>query len=249
MVKLRLLSITIVLLVCSSAQAAELTVISTVGVRGALDQVAQDFERTASDSLNIQYGTSAALKQNLDAGQPFDVVILPLDMIRDLVLHGKATPADSATIGQIGVGVAVKSGTTKPDIGTPDALRSALLAARTIAYTKEGQSGIAAVRAFGALGITEQTKDRLYLDTRPAGGVLAVAEGKAALGIALMSEIAAYPQVALVGPLPGDLQSYVVFGVGISSNTKHPDVARAFLAFLGTTEVRRKFASIGMESP
>jgi molybdate transport system substrate-binding protein len=86
------------------------------------------------------------------------------------------------------------------------------------------------------------------LETRPAGGVLAVAEGKATLGIALMSEIAADSQVELVGPLPDDLQTYVVFGAGMASGTKKPQGCRAFIAFLGTREVGRTLKKLGMET-
>jgi len=235
------------MLACGWTSAAEVAVVSTVGVRGILEQIRQEFERSSSQHLNFKYGTATTLKRQLDDGDSFDVAILPRFMIDDLASQGKVVGATSANIASIGIGVAVGAGTARPIIGTRDALRSALLASSGIAYTREGQSGAAAARVFDALGITEEIKNRIYLDTRPAGGVLAVAEGKAAVGIALMSEIAADPQVELVGPLPGDLQTYVVFAAGMASGTKEPDACRAFIAFLGTPQVRGKLRSLGME--
>ncbi len=101
---------------------------------------------------------------------------------------------------------------------------------------------------FEVLGIGEQMRDRIVLEMRPAGGVLAVAEGKAALGIALMSEIAADSQVERVGPLPGDLQTYVVFGAGMASSTREQPACRAFIAFLRTPEVAMTLRKLGMEA-
>lgn len=92
-------------------------------------------------------------------------------------------------------------------------------------------------------------KDRVYVDTRPAGGVSAVAEGRASLGIALMSEITADPRVDLVGPLPQNVQTYVVFAIGMAAGTQAQPACRAFSAFLGTPQMRRKLRKAGMEQP
>ena len=228
--------------------AADITVVSTVGVKGILERVREDFEHRSAHRLNIKYGTSAALKRQLDDGESFDIVILTPPMIDDLGKQGKVVGATSTTVAKTGIGVAVKAGTAKPNIGTRDALRSALLASSGIAYTKEGQSGATIARMFELLGITEEMKDRTYLDLRPAGGLLAVAEGKAAMAFALLSEIAANAEVDLVGPLPGDLQTNVVFAVGMASGTKEPEACRTFIAFLGTPEVRSELRNMGMES-
>ena len=233
---------------CNCAFAAEVTVASNIGVQQVLERVRQDFEHNGAYHLDIKYGLATALKRRLDDGESFDVAILTRPMIDDLAKQGKVVGTSSVSIAKTGVGVAVKAGTAKPIIGTRDALRSALLASSEIAYRKEGQAGAAAERVFDVLGITETIKDRIYLDPRPAGGLLAVEEGKAPLAFGTLGEIAADARVDLVGPLPGDLQTYVVFTVGMASGAKDPDACRAFIAFLQTPEVRREFRNVGMES-
>ena len=236
------------LLGCDVTSAAGITVVSTVGLQGVLERVRQEFEHSSTYRLDIRFGTSAVLKRQLDSGEAFDVAILTPAMIDDLAKQGKVVGAATASVAKAGIGVAVKAGTTKPVIGTRDALRSALLASSGIAYTKEGQSGAAVARMFVALGVAEELQARTLLDPRPGGGLLAVAEGKAALAFALMSEIIANSRVDLVGPLPGDLQTYVLFAAGMAADSKEPQGGRAFIAFLGSPAVRREIRKLGMES-
>ena len=235
-------------LACNWSHAAEITVVSTVGVRGLLEQIRASFEHHSNDRLHVEYGTAAVLKRRLEGGAPFDVAILTQSMIDDLARQEKIVEATRTVVARSGMGVAVRAGTSKPVIDTQEGLRRALLASSGVAYTKEGQSGAAAARLFDTLGIVAAMRDRILLETRPAGGVLAVAEGKASLGIALMSEIAADSQVELAGPLPGDLQTYVVFAAGMAASTQEQATCRAFIAFLGTREMDLRLQKLGMEA-
>jgi molybdate transport system substrate-binding protein len=232
---------------CGLASAANITVLSTVGVQGFLEQVRHEFERKSGDHLTIRYGTAAELSRRLDAGESFDVVILTQSMIHNLANHRRVVPTTSVAIARTSIGIAAKSGAAKPFIGTRDALRNALLASSGIAYTKVGHSAAAATRLFSGLGISGSMKKRIRLDARPAGGALAVAEGKAQLGIALLTEIAADPRVQLVGPLPRDLQTYIVFAAAIAPDTKDPAACRGFIDFLRTPDAARKLQKVGME--
>jgi molybdate transport system substrate-binding protein len=244
----QLVLVAISTLACNWTHAAEITVVSTVGVRGLLEQIQGSFEHRSNNRLHVEYGTAAVLKRQLEGGGSFDVAILTRSMIDDLSRQGIVLEGARAVVARSGMGIAAKAGTVKPSIGTHESLRRALLASSGVAFTKEGQSGAAAARLFDSLGIAEPMRDRIDLETRPAGGVLAVAEGKATLGIALMSEIAADSQVELVGPLPDDLQTYVVFGAGMASGTQKPQACRAFIAFLGTQAVGRTLKKLGMET-
>ncbi len=228
--------------------AAELTVLSTVGMRGGLEKARGEFERANSDRFDVTYGTAAVLKRRIENGAAFDVAILTRSMVEDLAGKGRILTSTVASVAKSGMGIAVKAGATPPDIGTRDALRRALLSAGAIAYTKEGQSGAAAGHLFEALGISGAIGDRVVLETRPGGGVLAVAEDKATLGIALISEIAAETSVELAGPLPAELQTYVVFAAGMSAGAKQPEACRRFIAFLGTAAARRGFRTMGLDS-
>lgn len=240
--------IAVAAIACNRSFAADITIVSTIGARGLLEQVRRDFTHGSGDRLHIEYDFAASLKRRLEAGEPFDVAILPRAMVDDLAKEGKLVASTSTTMARSEIALAAKAGAAKPFIGTRDALRSALLGSGTVAYTTRGQSGMAAPRLFDSLGITGQLQGRIHLDTRPAGGVLAVAEGKATIGIGLTEEIAADPRVELVGPLPRDLESYVVFAAAMASDTREPDACRAFIAFLHTPDVRRKLRGVGMES-
>jgi molybdate transport system substrate-binding protein len=244
---LRMTALVAAVLTSTGVSAADLSIVSTVAVQGILEHVRHDFEQSSGDHLNIRYGTSAALLRQLAQGAAFDVAILPPPLLNDLARQGKVVGSTFATVAKSGIGVAVKAGSVKPKIGTREELRAALLAAGTIAYTREGQSGAATARVLEALGITEALAGRIDLDPRPAGGLLAVAENNAILAFALLSEIAANPQVELVGPLPDGFQSFIRFSSGMSSDTKESDACREFIAFLGTTAVRRELGHFGME--
>jgi hypothetical protein len=108
------------------------------------------------------------------------------------------------------------------DIASAEGLKRALLAAKSVAHSKEGQSGVAAVKIMDRLGIAEEMKPRIVIETLPGGSVTAVVEGKAELGFALVSELVPVPEVKLVGPVPGDLQSYIVFAAGVSRTRRMP---------------------------
>ena len=229
-----------------SPLAADIDVASAVAVQGVLERVRPEFERTSGHRLNLKFGTAAVLKRQLDGGEPFDVTILTPPMIDDLAKQGKVVGQSAATVAKTGIGVAVKAGTPKPSIDTREALRRTLLASTAIAYTKEGQSGVAAARMIETLGIAEEMKSKTHLDARPAGGLLAAVEGKVALAFALLSEIAANGDVELVGPLPEDLQTYVVFAAGVAPSCKEPEACKAFIAFLRTPTVLGELRKMGM---
>jgi molybdate transport system substrate-binding protein len=232
---------------CTTASAAEIKVISSVGMKAALEQIQPQFERATPHKLVITLGTAVPLKRQIDGGEAFDVAILTPPMIEDLAKQGKVVPTTVANVARTGVGVAVRKGTAKPDIGSSDAMKSTLLKSKAIAYSKEGQSGTAAARMIEHLGIGEEMKPRTHVDARPGGAVTAVVEGKAELAFALVSEIVPITEVDFVGPLPVELQTYVVFAAGASSAAKDAEAAKAFIDFLRGPAVLPILKAQGME--
>jgi molybdate transport system substrate-binding protein len=227
--------------------AAEIKVISSVGMRAVLEEVQPQFERTTPHKLIITFGTTTPLKRQIDEGTTFDVTILTPTMLEDLAKSGKVEAASVVSVAKTGIGLAARKDAAPLDIGTAEALKRALLAAKSVAHSKEGQSGIAAVKVMERLGIAEEMKPRIVLETRPGGAVTAVVEGKAELAFALVSEIVPVPDVKFVGPVPGDLQSYTVFAAGVSSSTKDAPAARSFVEFLRSAGTRSALSAKGME--
>lgn len=230
-----------------NSQAADIKVISSVGMKGALEQIQPQFERTTSHKLVLVLGTSVPLKRRIDEGETFDVVILTPPMIEDLNKQGKTVAATSTNVAKTGLGVAVAKGGVKPDLSSTEAMKNALLNAKMITYTKEGQSGVATARMIEAMGLSEQMKLRTHLDTRPGGGLTAVHEGKADLAFALVSEIVPSHEVDFAGPFPPELQAYVVFAAGISPIAKDSQAAKTFLDFLRGPDALSILKKMGME--
>jgi len=234
-------------LLTASAQAADIKVITSVGVKAILDDLAPQFERATERKLKITFGTAVPLKRQIDAGETFDVVILTPPMLEDLAKNGKVAAGTSAVVAKSGIGVAIMQGAPKPDIGSAEALKKTLLAAKAIAYSKEGQSGAMMVRALERLGIVEEMKPKTVLETRSGLTAANVAEGKADFAFTLISEILPIPGVELAGPLPAELQSYVVFTAGVGATSKESAAAKSFIDFLRGPAAAAVLKTRGME--
>jgi molybdate transport system substrate-binding protein len=172
-----------------AGEAIETRVFSSAAPRGILREITPVFERTTGHRLVIEFAFAADLKRRIEAGNPFDVAILPPDMADDLMRRDKLVAGSRVDLGRTGMGVAVRSGAPKPDIGTVDAFRRALLAAPTVAYADGGASGVQFHTILGRLGIAEVMKGKLR--PYPSGrAVEAVARGEAGpvvIGISLSS--------------------------------------------------------------
>lgn len=240
------LSLAGLLALATLAQAAEIKVVSSVGVKTALEVLAPQFERAGEHKVKLVFGTAVPLKRQIDGGESFDVVILTPAMLEDLAKQGKVS-GTATSVAKVGIGVAVKPGAPKPDISSADALKRTLLGAKAIAYSKEGQSGTMMAQIIERLGIAEQMTPKTVLETRSGLSAAPVAEGKADLAFTLISEILPVPGVELAGPLPAEVQRYVVFDAGIGASSKQAQAARAFIDFLKAPAAAPVLKSKGME--
>ena len=203
-----------VLSVLSAGQsgAAEVTVLAGMGVVSGGRDVATSFERATGHKVNVSFEAGPSLMQKVNAGAPADLVAHYPGVIDDLIKQGKVV-GSRVDFARAGVGVAVKAGAPKPDIGTPEAFRRAMLAAKSIAYARTGASGIIAAKLMERLGIAEQLKDKTKLvDGVPVAEV--VAKGEAEIGMQQINVILPVAGADYVGPLPAELQGYVNFAVG-----------------------------------
>jgi molybdate transport system substrate-binding protein len=214
----------------SGAEAAEIKVLSTVGMQPATPELIAQFERATGHRIAVTYGLAAVLKNNFLAGAPADVLILTNPIVEDLAKQGKVVPGSKVDVARSGVGIGVKAGAPKPDISTPDALKSAVLAAKSVGYSREGASGVAFARVLERLGIAEQVRAK-YKDTGTKAGEMVVA-GEIELGAAQIPELMAVPGVDVVGPLPAELQTVTIFSVGLTADAKEADAAKAFIKVL-----------------
>jgi molybdate transport system substrate-binding protein len=229
-----------------TAQSAEINVFSSAAPRGIFNELGPDFERTTGHRLVITYVFAAQLKRRIEAGDPFDVAVLPPDMADDLMRRGKLAAGSRVDLGRTGMGVAVRRGAPKPQIGTVDALRQALLAAPTVAYANGGASGLQVQSILARLGIAEAMQQKLR--PYPSGGAVeAVARGEADLVVIGVSPILYVPGVELVGWLPPELQSNIVFTGNIGGAAKQADAARSLLTLLTSPAAVEVFKAQGFE--
>ena len=205
----------------------DITVLSTLALKGALQDTVQD--------LRVEYHATQALLKSIAEGQSADVVILTAEGIDTLAAQGKIIAATRIELGTSGVGLAVRAGASKPDIGSLQAFKNAVLTASSVAHSRQGWSGLYFAKLLERLGLGDKLKKRVIVDKGPVAAL--IASGEAELGAQLLCELAPVPGIDIVGPLPDEVQNSVVFAAAVMSGSAKRAAAQAFLDFLGTAAV------------
>jgi molybdate transport system substrate-binding protein len=229
------------------AQSAPLQVMVSDGMKTVVQQLTPQIEQATGRKLAPQFNSSKNLRDKIQSGEPFDAAILTADVLDDLIKAGKIAAPTRADISRTGMGVGVRAGAAKPDIGTPEALKRALLSAKSVGFNPTGASSTHTYDIFARLGITDAMKSKLMLDAEAGRPQMNVADGKTELVISLIPEIQFFPGVDLVGPIPAEYQSYVHFAGGVASGSRDVEPAKALLKFLTSAGVVPVLKSKGME--
>lgn len=216
----------------ASANAAEIKVLCTNGVKAVVEELIPKFEKETGDKIVIQFEPSTQLKKRVDAGEPFDVVVMTTVLIDEELAAGRLAADSKTFLAQSGLGVSIRSGAKKPNISTVNAFKSALINASSITYATQGASAAPFEVLVAKLGLTSTLKPKYNLRPTAAEVGDAVATGVVELGIAPVSEILPVRGVELVGPFPKDIQSYVHITAAANVKAAQPQAARKFLAFL-----------------
>jgi molybdate transport system substrate-binding protein len=215
-----------------AADAAEIKVLSSNALKTVVEELGPQFEKSSENKLNVTFGAAANLKVSIEKGEAFDLAILTSSALDDLVKQGKLDAATRVDIARSSVGLAVKKGASRPDIGTTEAFKRALIDAKSIGYVEQGASGIYLKGLFERLGLAEQLKSKIKLLPASNPAANAVANGEVEIGMTQISEILPYAGAELVGPLPADIQLYTVFPAAVGTGAKQPEGAKAFVKFL-----------------
>jgi molybdate transport system substrate-binding protein len=210
-----------------------------------LNALTPEFEKATGHKLSTHFDSTPNIIARVTSGIPFDVVVVPVDVFRDDGAKVRFAPEPTTDIARVGYGVIVRAGTPKPDISKPDAFKSALLAAPSVAFLPASAAGAYVTKVFERLGIAEEMKAKTRIQTAPAQIAPAVAKGDAELGVFLTNVLIA-PGVELVGSFPGDLQQELVFTSAIAADTKEADAARALIDYLKTPAAVAVIKAAGM---
>ena len=216
-----------------AAQAAELVVVSGQGATPGVKELAAAFARKSGHKVTVVQEAGAALDQRLSNG-PADLIASSPDQIDDLVKKGKVVAGTTTPFALAGLGVSVRAGAPKPDISTVEAYKAALLAAKSIGYSR-GCSGTNAAEGIEKLGLTEQLKGKTVL-TNGGPVVEYLAKGDFEIGIQQTNIMVGAPGTDYVGVPPGFLNKPCPSSVALISVSKEPDAARAMIRFMISPE-------------
>ena len=189
------------------AQAPAVRVLASNGVQGAVTEIIPQCEHAIGHPLAVEFGTTASIKPRIEGGEAFDFTILTADAIDGLIKEGKVAADSRASVARVGIGIGIKAGAAKPDVSTPEALKKALLNAKSITYAAAGASRPPTDKMLGSMGIADALKSKTLLLSGAEETAAAVRDGKAEILITLISEIMSAKGLALAGPLPEGVSS------------------------------------------
>ena len=238
-------AISLVVIAASPASSAEIKIFGSRVTKMIVEDVGPQFERATGHRLVVITDVAAVMKRRIEAGEPFDLAVLVNFQADELIRNGKLASDARADVMKAGIGVAVRRGAHVPDISTVEAFRQTLLAARSITYLKEGASTIYLDRLFARMGIADELRAKTI---KPATESVseAVAAGDVELGLIVIPNILSVPGAQLVGPIPEDIQSYIVFTAAVAANSPNAQAARDFIAFLRSPAAISSIKAKGM---
>jgi molybdate transport system substrate-binding protein len=224
-----------------------LRVIASNGVKTFVEALVPVHEKTSGRTVTVSYGTSTTLVKDIAGGAPFDVVIATAEAVEQISMTGKVTTEPVTVLGRSQVGVGVRQGTRKPRIGTAAEMKQALVDAKGVSYAGNGASRPHIEQMFASLGIAAPMKSKSRLEVGSDGAIKRVAAGDAELLITLISEILPAPGIELVGPLPTEFRSDVIFAAAVSATAPDPAAARALITSLVSRESTAMLRQKGLE--
>jgi molybdate transport system substrate-binding protein len=231
---------------------ADLRVLSGSGVQPVMNEIISQFERTSGHNVSFVYGTVGEMADRVQKGETADLVISSGPQIESLEKLGKVVSGARTDLAKTGVGLFVRKGASKPDIGSVEAFKRTMLSAKSIGWNDPAAGapvGIYMLGAFERMGIAAEMKAKTTAFKQRSERFAAVARGDVEIGFNQISEILAAPGVDLLGPLPAAIQHYTLFTAGIVASGANQEAARALLAFIASPAAKAVMQGKGFETP
>lgn len=233
------------------ALAADLNVMVSGAFTEAYGQLVPEFEMRLGHKITTAYGASMgnapdSIPARLERGEPADVVIMAAEALDVLIAKGQIRHGSRVDLVRSSIGMVVRAGSPRPEIGSVEALKRTLLAAKSIAYSASASGTYLSTELFPRLGIADQIKAKSKrIESERVAAV--VARGEAEIGFQQISELLPVAGVDFVGPLPEGAQRVTVFSAGITANSRNPEAARALIEFFASPMAAPVIAKTGLE--
>lgn len=226
--------------------ASPIRIISSMATRQLLADLVAQYRRTSAREVSIESVGGIDAAKRVQAGEPFDVVVLAGDAIDRLLEAGRIVPGSRVDLVRSGVAIAVRAGAAKPDIGSEETVKRTVLAAGSLGYST-GPSGVHLARLFERWGIADAIQARIVQAPPgiPVGSL--VADGKVELGFQQLSELMHLPGIDVLGPLPPSIQITTTFSAGVTALSTQPEAAREMLDYMASPAAAGAKRSNGME--
>jgi len=231
-----------VLLHTTGVFADEIKVLSSVGIKAVIDELAPQFEKATKHKVTTVFGLAGAHKTSIDGGAPFDVAILTPPLLDDLIAKGRVS--SKSNVARTGLGLMIKAGAHKPDVSSVDAFKRTLLAAKSITFASAGASGIAFLATAKQLGIADAIKTKAAASGDEVNAN--VLSGASDLAVLPVSEILPVKGAELGGVFPADVQTFVIMAAGVNAKASGT-AAKDFVAFLMSPANNGVIKTKGME--
>lgn len=222
------------------AQDGKLQVICSNGFRAAM-------EKLAGDKVTVQFGASANLKRTIENGAPFDLAVLTPQVINDLIKEGKIAAGTAVDLASSGIGVAVRAGQPKPDVSNAEAIKKALLAAKSVGYVKVGAGTPAIMEMLKHLSIEKELEPKTVFQSGAEESMKNLAAGNIDLALALVSEIVRAEGVLFAGPIPAEFQRKITMTAALASSAHNRKAAERFIKSLTGPKAAKAIRAAGME--
>lgn len=230
----------------AKARHAKLVVICTMSCKEALIELVPVFEREKAYAVDITYGAGPDLAKKISGGLQADIFVGPEEFSGPLIEAGRLIGSSRTAFAHSSAAVAIRAGTTKPDISSPEKLKAALLAAKAVCYSG-GASGIHFVQACERLGIADLVAAKL-VKPRPGemvGPVLV--RGEADIGVQQPAELLPVPGIEIIGPLPPELRQTIVYGATVFTGSTQREGNQAFVEFMRSHAAREVLRHTGLD--
>jgi molybdate transport system substrate-binding protein len=235
-----------ILTVASAAFAVEIKVMASTAVKEAFGDLVPQFEKISGNTVKMIWGGTVDVAKRISGGEVVDIVVIPASGIDELIKQGRLATGSRVDFVKSKIGVAIRPGATKPDISSGEALKSSLLAAKSIVLSG-GPSGVYMTGLFKRMGIADAIKPKIK---QLAPGLLVgevLARGEGDIGFTQVSEFLMVKGIDYIGSLPADIQSITVFSMGVHAVAPSKEAAKTLIKFLTSPEAVSAIRKSGAE--